>query len=57
MENRKVSEDLKKFMEWNSIKTIEELVLLPDEKYYTMVGFTYHILTEILLLKENQSLQ
>lgn len=57
MENRKGSEDLKNFMEWNSIKTIEKLVVLPNEKYYTMIGFTYHILTEILEIKETFSIQ
>ena len=49
--------DLQKFMEFNSISTVSDLLLLPNEDYYEMGGFTYHILTEILEIKQSFSIQ
>ena len=57
MKSSVTSIDLQKFMEFNSISTISDLLLLPNEDFYVMVGFTYHILTEILEIKQTFSIQ
>lgn len=52
--NRVTKLDVEKFMQLNSIKTLDELLNLPDERYHTMKGFTWHLLKEILRLRKIQ---
>jgi hypothetical protein len=57
MENhsdRVLKVDVEKFMQLNSIKTLDELLNLPDERYHKMQGFTWHLLKEILRLRKIQ---
>lgn len=49
------SKELIHFMMLNSILTFEDLLLIPNEDFYVMKGFTYHLLTEILAIKKAQT--
>ena len=47
----KPSSDLQTFMEVNNIDTLEELLVISDEDLIAMPGFSWHLLKEILLLR------
>jgi hypothetical protein len=55
MKQVNASKELIHFMILNSILTFEELLLIPNEGFYKMEGFTYHLLTEILEIKKTQT--
>lgn len=46
------SKELEAFMALNSVETIEELISIPDEVLFTMPGFGWHLLKEILLFRK-----
>ena len=46
------STELKEFMEVNNIRTLDELLALPDETIVEMPGFGWHLLKEILLFRK-----
>jgi hypothetical protein len=49
--DNQTSSDLQTFMEVNNIDTLEELLLISDEELIAMPGFSWHLLKEILLLR------
>ena len=55
MKKEVISDDLRKFMILNKVSTIETLLAIENEDYYTMIGFSYHILVEMLDLKRKKS--
>jgi hypothetical protein len=46
------SDDLKKFMDINSIASIDELIQIPDDVLITKQGFRWRLLKEILLFRK-----
>lgn len=46
------SKELGAFMAVNGIKTIDELISIPDEVLVTLPGFGWHLLKEILLFRK-----
>jgi len=53
-QNAMPSTELKEFMEVNNIRTLDELLALPDETIVEMPGFGWHLLKEILLFRKIQ---
>lgn len=50
----KPSKDLQTFMDVNHINLMEELLCLSDEVLMAMPGFSWHLIKEILLLRNIQ---
>ena len=46
------SKELEAFMALNSIETIDELIAIPDEVLFTLPGFGWHLLKEILVFRK-----
>ena len=50
----KPSSDLQTFMDANHINSLEELLSISDEVLMVMPGFSWHLIKEILLLRNIQ---